>query len=519
MDSLPLDCIYSFMLNLPYRDLLAYGCVCQRSHALLQQPFLWSQKALLDYSVNISQGSRLQYLRVLSENGCEQGSEKFLPPRKCLRRAGKQGNRRLIRYFGSLFNRVDALSHLVGGATRAGNLPLVKELIATHPNGLIDIRTFVEKDIGRSGRQDIVEYFGIPSIKNPYISPPTNTLRIPDHQYIRRFCEGVGQSGNHKLLSYLDIIMEPCLNLFSIAMGAIKGGHYEIFRRYIERHRGGSYSYCLKIVIKYRRDDFIPYLLDKIEIHDSYLNQLMYEASKYNRSDIINILLAKNLYSHNSIQMGLWGASAGGHIGLVDFFIEKGATDLIGALNECIKKYRKRKDLVMVDYLIAKILSNNPVYDFPNTIDFVVEMGDADLYERFQRNNTDLIRDERFHPYSGVVGSIRHENMPLLRKILDTHTLTFSDYKNICISCIQGSYIDALQIFVPLYLSKSDEVGIVEHSTLLTDLARHALQDGSLLSLDYLIVKGANPNFLCVIYGNLVEVNEYLEIRKLTNKN
>ena len=520
MNTLPTDCVNSITLFLPYYDVLAWGCVCKYTHSLIQRPFLWSQKARLDYGVDItppyppeegliSPPSRFQYLRILSEHSCEQGSEKFISPRKCLRRAGKQGTRRLIRYFESLFNRSDALSHLVGGATRAGNLPLVKELIASHPNELIDIRNFVAKDIGRSGRQDIVDYFGIPRIKNPYISTTyTDPPRI-DGDYIQLLCQSAGRSGNKELLQYLDLVLSADMYFSSVAIGAIMGGHIDIFHTYIDCHPVDKSRYCwsLDTAIKYRCEAIIPYLLSKIAYNERhFIYSVIYRASKCNRRDILDTVLAKNIHNHNDLELGLWGGGAGGHIELIEFFIEKGANNLVGALNMCIKHYPKTKALATLDYLMSKIRQSIPDFDFRDVINTVVERGDADLFGRFGLGD-DPIRDVRLYPYDLIRNAINRQNIALIRKILDIHTFNCYQLNNLCVISVERSYLDALEVLLPLYLAKADEIGLMY---VLPDLAQQSFQYGALLVLDYLVKKGVDTSKLHSVYPHLVEINGYL---------
>ena len=533
MDILPIDCLHSFMLHLSYRDLLIWSCVCRYAHSLFRRPYLWTDKTYHEYGVSAS--SQLQYLCLLSERGgCEPGSEQFLPSRKCLRRAGKQGDRRLIRYFEKIFNRRDTLSHLVAGATKVGNLSLVKELVATHPNGLIDIHTFIAKDIGRSGKREIVDYFGLPHITNPYLPRASAPPEI-DRDYIRSLCESAGRSGDASLIEYLNSMIK--MDCLAVAIGAIMGsktsssdahtsaGHVDIFHTYLGRYHTEHptnyrhYCYSLDTAIKYQCNAIIPYLIDKIDERDRFfIHEAIYRAAKYNRHDILTIILSKNIHSPNDINLGLWGASAGGHILLIDFFIEKGAHDLVGALNVCIKHYPKTKSLAIVDHLMAKIRQSIPDFDFRDVIDTVIERGDTDLFARFQRDDLDLIRDPRSLPHYVVKCAIHRSNIILIRRILDVRLFHLQELKNFCIESIEYSRLEALEIFLPLYVEKARENGLIY---VLEDLARYAHRDESLLSLDYLIAQGADISKLHVVPGYLTEINEYLQYKKLMilNKN
>lgn len=268
------------------------------------------------------------------------------------------------------------------------------------------------KDIAQSGKREIVDYFGIPVIRNPYLPRASDSCEI-DKCYIRSLCESAGRSGNIDLVEYLNSVVD--LDCSAVATGAIMGGYVSIFYRYLDRYHKEQptetrYCDCLDTDIKYQCNDVIPYFMEKIDERERhFVHRVIYRVAKCNRRDIVDTILSKNIHTGNDINLGLWGASVG-NTSLTDFFIEKGVYDLVGALNVCIEHYPKTKALATVDYLIAKIKQSIPDFDFQDVINIVIERGDTNLFRRFRLGDLDLIRDPRSRPYYVVMGAIRRHD-------------------------------------------------------------------------------------------------------------
>ena len=99
-------------------------------------------------------------------------------------------------------------------------------------------------------------------------------------------------------------------------------------------------------------EDYDPKLIWNVIKHDKYgterYNILMSYAVLAGDVNIVNLLLEKD--KEISLDDALYHAAAGGHLNLVKFFIEKGATDLEYALFQAAED----KQLHVIKFLIEK---------------------------------------------------------------------------------------------------------------------------------------------------------------------
>ena len=174
--------LYNTLLNLDYEDILRSCDVNDESRAICDDPVFWEDKAQQDYETSLRQvaserslNPREKYLAILSQKDVVPGSEEFVDPQDCLRRAVVKGRADLCDYlvteagvevddalieatrdkelFDSLVKRYnvdiyanpDLLFFILLEAIRNKNFPLVKEIapqassIITDPEDIEDL--------------------------------------------------------------------------------------------------------------------------------------------------------------------------------------------------------------------------------------------------------------------------------------------------------------------------------------------------------------------------------------------
>ena len=101
-----------------------------------------------------------RYLELLSYEDCEEGSEQFVSPEECSKRAGRKGNRRLIEYFHNLGIPYD---FALEGAAFSHNLDLMEELLDQGAN-----LRYALQGAARAGHLDIIKRY-LPELNHSII--------------------------------------------------------------------------------------------------------------------------------------------------------------------------------------------------------------------------------------------------------------------------------------------------------------------------------------------------------------
>lgn len=118
-------------------------------------------------------------------------------------------------------------------------------------------------------------------------------------------------------------------------------------------------------------------------INDSYLNPCsgVQKAAKYNYGDLVGYILYKYPMASCNYLMnnGLYGAAQGGHLGLVYFFISKGAENWNHAL-ACAAKGGHRN---LVDFFLLKGSGHSYFFTFDAPLEYAAKAGHKDLVDLF----------------------------------------------------------------------------------------------------------------------------------------
>jgi len=104
---LPREILYHILIYLSYRELLKFRQVSTLFRSIINDYYFWFQKAKLEFQqyiflFDLNQSGNLQYLKLLSLQNCDIGSEHFIEIETCLTRAILKNDSYLINYFLSL---------------------------------------------------------------------------------------------------------------------------------------------------------------------------------------------------------------------------------------------------------------------------------------------------------------------------------------------------------------------------------------------------------------------------------
>jgi hypothetical protein len=98
--------LFNTLLNLSYEDIVRSCDVNQEAYLVCKDPVFWEQKAQRDYKTSLRQVESSEelepqekYLVILSQKDVARGSEKYIEPRECFRRAVAIGRIDLCIYF------------------------------------------------------------------------------------------------------------------------------------------------------------------------------------------------------------------------------------------------------------------------------------------------------------------------------------------------------------------------------------------------------------------------------------
>src|SRR5947209_1734286 len=136
MEYLPVENLYSILLNLPYLDIISYCGVNVQARSICNDSYFWQQKALHDLNISSDEfyqtdlDARSRYVQLLSTigNACVPGTERFtFRLGDCLYEASLIGDIRLINYF---LSKGAYIGNGLNGAAAGGNLPLVEYFIS-----------------------------------------------------------------------------------------------------------------------------------------------------------------------------------------------------------------------------------------------------------------------------------------------------------------------------------------------------------------------------------------------------
>lgn len=176
------------------------------------------------------------------------------------------------------------------------------------------------------------------------------------------FIEASGQSGNVEILYFLlseaaNASLEPEGYYFVSALeNAVKGDHLEFVKAIIKHNPSGEKEILNRLLMyaaKHGRKEMYNYalrhgaddwgraligaasagdlqlvraLMDK-PLKDHMLDTAVYHAARDNQLEVIEYLLENGAKPARAIVGGLFGAALGGHLKLIDFFLEKGVTE------------------------------------------------------------------------------------------------------------------------------------------------------------------------------------------------